>query len=81
MPVWAFHGEDDPTISVQHSIDHVNDIKALGDVTYEPKLTIYPNVKHDSWTRTFDETGMGQESSLYDPYDMNLLEWFLQYQK
>lgn len=51
MPVWAFHGEDDPVVPVDESRRMTDALKRVGgDVT----LTIYPGVGHDSWTRTYD---------------------------
>lgn len=51
VPVWAFHGDEDEVVSVQRSIDMAD---ALKKVDGNLKFTIYPGVKHDSWTQTFD---------------------------
>ncbi len=51
VPVWAFHGDKDEAVPVQKSIDLVEALKKVqGNIRY----TEYPGVKHDSWTRTFD---------------------------
>ena len=50
-PIWAFHGEADNVVPVAGSrtmVDAVN--KAGGNA----RLTIYPEVGHDSWTQTYD---------------------------
>lgn len=71
VPVWAFHGDADPTVNVSGSIDMVNAIKACQPPpTVEPLLTIYPGVGHDSWTRTYDG------SAGHDIYS-----WLLQYHR
>jgi predicted peptidase len=50
-PVWAFHGADDPVVTVERSRDMVNTLRAVGG---RPVYTEYEGVQHDSWTRTFD---------------------------
>ncbi len=51
-PVWAFHGKDDPCVSVDESIKMVNSINANGG---NAKLTIYENTGHDAWTPTYED--------------------------
>jgi len=49
---WIFHGEDDDVVYAKYSID-MNE--ALTKVKASVKLSIYPEVMHDSWTNTFAE--------------------------
>lgn len=79
-PVWAFHGDDDQVISYDSSVDMVNAINTENPETLA-KLTIYPDVDHDSWTRTYDSTGMGTGSSDYDSFDMTIYAWMSQFRK
>jgi predicted peptidase len=79
-PLWAFHGEADGTVPVANSINMVQAINALNPAV-RAKLTIYPKVGHDSWTITYDGTGMGAESKEYDPFDESIVEWFFKYTK
>jgi predicted peptidase len=51
LPIWVFHGAKDPTVPVKRSEEMVEAIKAAGG---DPKLTIYPEALHDSWTVTYD---------------------------
>jgi len=51
LPVWAFHGAKDDGVPVERSQAMVDAIKKAGG---NPKLTIYPDADHDSWTRTYD---------------------------
>lgn len=51
VPVWAFHGDIDPTVPVAATKDMVAALEKAGGT---PKMTIYPGVKHDSWTMTYD---------------------------
>ena len=55
VPVWAFHGDADGTVNVSGSVSMVAAINACSPgPSVVPKLTIYPGVGHDSWTRTYD---------------------------
>ncbi|MGQ9651877.1 MAG: prolyl oligopeptidase family serine peptidase [Phycisphaerae bacterium] len=60
VPAWVFHGDADNVVSVSRSKEMVEALKAAGG---NVKLTVYPEVGHDSWTRTYDDP------ALYD--------WFL----
>ena len=52
MPVWAFHGVDDPTVSVTQSDEMVSALKELGrDVTY----TRMEGVNHNVWQYGYNE--------------------------
>ena len=60
LPVWAFHGDADGVVPVERSRELVDAIAAAeGDA----KLTVYPGVGHDSYTRTYANP--------------KLYEWFL----
>jgi predicted peptidase len=63
LPIWVFHGEADPTVPVKNSLDMVEALKAAGAT--DVKLTTYPGVGHDSWTRTYNNP--------------ELFEWFLKH--
>jgi predicted peptidase len=52
LPVWAFHGADDPVVPLESSEVMVDALAACGG---DVRLTIYPGVGHDSWTRTYDD--------------------------
>jgi len=80
IPVWAFHGDADPIVDVSNSISM---IAAINDAhpAIRALLTIYPGVGHDSWSRTYDESGMGQESPDYDPFGISIFDWMLEYVK
>ena len=51
IPTWAFHGALDTVVPPERSQQMVDEIKKQGG---DPKLTIYPDAKHDSWTETYD---------------------------
>ncbi len=56
-PVWAFHGDEDPTVDPDESRKMVDRVNETGG---NAKLTMYEGVAHDSWTQTYDN------SELYD---------------
>ena len=60
-PIWAFHGEKDPLVPCKMSEDMIAALKEAGNE--DVKLTVYPNVGHDSWTKAYA--------------DPQLYEWFL----
>jgi predicted peptidase len=71
VPTWAFHGDADNTVNESGSINMVNAIKACTPAgAVEPKLTIYPGVGHDSWTRSYDGTA-----------GHDIYQWLLQYHR
>ncbi len=51
LPTWAFHGAKDKTVPLSSSQDMIRSIRRSGG---KPKLTIYPNEAHDSWTQTYE---------------------------
>ena len=64
VPAWVFHGDADNVVSVSRSKEMVEALKTAGG---DVKLTVYPEVGHDSWTRTYDDP------ALYD--------WFLSHRR
>ncbi|HPC82347.1 MAG TPA: dienelactone hydrolase family protein [Thermoanaerobaculaceae bacterium] len=53
--VWAFHGEDDPIVSVGETREVA---AALEDAGAPPRLTIYPDLGHDAWLPAYQENGL-----------------------
>lgn len=60
LPIWAFHGAKDEVVPVPESERMTGALRRIGN---EPKLTIYPEAGHDSWTEAYN--------------DPKLFEWFL----
>ena len=50
MPVWAFHGENDPVVFCSESKNMVEGINKRGG---NAKLTIYPDTEHNAWDPTY----------------------------
>lgn len=51
IPTWVFHGAKDTAVSLEQSEKMVEALKAAGG---KPKLTVYPDAAHDSWTVTYE---------------------------
>jgi len=49
-PVWVFHGGRDPSVPVHRSIAMVDAVREIGG---RVEFTVYPEVGHNSWTRTY----------------------------
>lgn len=82
-PIWAFHGAKDTTIKPFENSGSPLMVEAINELSPDvpAKVTIYPGVGHDSWTRTYNGSGMGDESDEYDPFDMSIYDWMFQYSK
>lgn len=50
IPVWAFHGANDPVVPLPLGQGVVNIFRSCGG---KAKFTVYPGVGHDSWTQTY----------------------------
>lgn len=55
IPTWAFHGERDTVIPVEESRRMIDALRKAGG---NAKLTIYPEAKHDAWTRTYEDPAL-----------------------
>jgi predicted peptidase len=51
LAVWAFHGAKDTGVPLERSQEMVDALKKAGG---EPKLTVYPEAGHNSWTETYN---------------------------
>ena len=51
VPIWAFHGDADGVVPPSRSQVIIDAIKKAGGT--KSKLTIYPGVNHNSWSKTY----------------------------
>ena len=63
LGVWAFHGGRDNVVPLAESEKMIADLKKFGHPN--PKLTVYREARHDSWTKSYDNP--------------KLYEWFLKH--
>lgn len=52
LPIWAFHGDQDEVVPLTVSQAMVAAVNAAGG---SARLTVYPGVGHDSWSRAYGE--------------------------
>ncbi|MCB0497614.1 MAG: prolyl oligopeptidase family serine peptidase [Cyclobacteriaceae bacterium] len=52
IPMWIFHGAEDPSVSSQFSI---NMVEALEKAGAHPGFTLYPEVGHFSWLHAYSD--------------------------
>ena len=62
IPTWAFHGAKDDVVPPSESVQMVEALKQCGG---DVRLTLYPDLGHNSWTRTYNT--------------MELYSWMLQH--
>ena len=51
LPIWVFHGKRDRTVYLHETTRMV---EALHAEDIEPRVTIYPEAGHDSWSETYN---------------------------
>ncbi|MDQ3078268.1 MAG: dienelactone hydrolase family protein [Pseudomonadota bacterium] len=54
-PVWAFHGDRDDVVTPEGSFAMARAIRACGG---QPRLTIYPDLGHNSWDPAYDDPAL-----------------------
>lgn len=55
VPVWALHGTEDDVLALRGSVYPITYLESCTNPPpTEARLTVYPGVDHDSWTRTYD---------------------------
>ena len=52
MPIWAFHGLNDPIVSPSQTIEMIEKLKGCNP---HLKYDLYEGVGHDSWNKAFSE--------------------------
>lgn len=71
LPIWAFHGDSDGTVSPNGSTVPINGLLACDSpVALDSRLTLYPGVGHNSWRDTYDLSA-----------GHNIYRWMLMHQK
>lgn len=55
VPVWAFHGDRDDVVTPEGSFTMTRAIRGCGG---QPRLTIYPDLGHNSWDPAYDDPAL-----------------------
>lgn len=50
VPIWAFHGLRDEVVPPEETVKLIEVVRRCGG---DPRLTLYEDAAHDSWTRTY----------------------------
>lgn len=80
VPFWLFFGANDDVAQVNsHATRPYNDLKNCNPASpVLPRFTEYVGVGHDSWTRTYNLTGLNTAvAAQRDIYDMSIYDWLL----
>lgn len=90
LPIWAFHGTADGTVSIERSREFVNAINGISaaGVQCSPAnpvkalLTEYAGVGHDSWTKTYNPaTRFNPATAVEDNSGINIYQWMLMHSR
>jgi len=71
LPVWAFHNDDDGTVSSATTKTNVNNVNSFKP-NPAAQMTIWPTGGHDAWTKATNP-------ATRECNGMNMYEWMLQY--
>ena len=83
VPIWLFHGDDDPVIPVSYSINVYDVIEQRCQPQTAPRMTLFNGVNHFSHEGVFNLIFMEGGSSgvtadpAFDLYDQTVYEWLL----
>lgn len=55
MPIWVFHGAEDPVIPLKESAEMVDSLRARG---LDVRFTVYEGVGHNSWERAYEQQAL-----------------------
>jgi predicted peptidase len=72
IPVWDFHSNDDPQLSILEALNFINMLKKYSP-PIAPKLTIVTSRSHDAWNVAIHPD--------YKEDNKNIYEWMLQYSR
>jgi predicted peptidase len=83
LPLWAFHGANDPVVDPDGSIVPVQRLKACTPPSEPaPRLTLFPGVGHDSWSLVYDGSGRrAPQADAHTAFDQSLYDWLLRHSR
>jgi S-formylglutathione hydrolase FrmB len=70
IPAWVFHGDNDPTVNDDYSVDLVTAIKNCLPRSSTPKLTFLYTKNHNGWNEVYNGTNK-----------YNIYDWLLKFTK
>lgn len=80
-PVWVFVGDKDGN-NLTTSKAFVTNYNEQDPAPVQPtKISVYNDVGHNVWTRTYNGEGMGTVDPEYSAFDMSLYDWMFQFKR
>lgn len=79
IPIWAFHGDADTTVPVNHTLYTIDILKQQCLTSPTPKVTIVSNGDHVIANKIWDDSYIGKGDSKYDRQSESIYDWFLRY--
>ena len=70
IPVWAFHGQDDPTVPIERSREMLRALKLFGHK--DARLTEFPGVGHNSWEKGYATDDTTTSTKVDRPVNLRL---------
>jgi len=82
VPIWAFHGDSDKTVSPSRDADMIDSIRARHP-GLDARITMFPGIGHqtEGWLWVYDRPDTVKTNSVYDPFNEDVYTWMLRYTK
>lgn len=80
FPIWAFHGENDLTVPAEPDRAVVEAVNKLNPI-FRVKYTQFPELGHNVWNVVYESHLDTKTDPDYDPFDMDIYTWMLQYRR
>lgn len=82
VPVWAFHGDSDKTVSPTADIALVDSIRSRHP-GLDARITIFRKVGHETngWLWVFRRPDSVEVDGRYAPYDRDIYSWMVRYRR
>jgi hypothetical protein len=77
LPVWATANSVDNTVPTSYTTDYVDLLNQAG-ATPAPLMTIFPDVGHGGWVKTYGAPG---QPGVTNSSGQNVYQWMLQYRR
>lgn len=82
VPIWAFHAQNDATVSVNDTLATINALEACNPPPAQrPRLTVYATGGHVVDDETFDQSALGTGVPEHDAYNPDIYTWLLSHQR
>lgn len=82
VPLWAFHGDSDKTVSPVRDAAMVDSIRARHP-DLDVRITMFPGIGHETsgWLWVYDRPDTVRTNPAYDPYSQDIYSWMIRYRR